>query len=504
MIQLHVTSVSFTYPGLADPLLSDLAFTASPGWTGIVGPNGVGKSTLLALATGRLAPDSGTITAPGDSVVCDQRTDHAPQALVDLLSFPDADAGRLVSVLGLEADWPWRWDTLSHGERKRAQIAVALWRRPQLLVVDEPTNHLDRQARERLAVALERFDGVGLIVSHDRALLDRLCAQCLFLEAPGRALVRPGGVTAGLEQRERERLEQRRAWEDARAEQQRMDAEAVRRREEASIQNRKRSKRTLRWKDADAREKIDRARISGADGQAGRLTNQLDGRRRQAAARLDSLERPVRERVGISVHGERSRRDALIVREPGSVALPDGRRVSFDELVVRPDARIALQGRNGVGKTTLVADLLANSGGSGLGEDEVLWIPQEISAEAAAALVTEIRALDREALGRVLSTVSRLASEPERLLQTGLPSPGETRKAMLALGLERGPALVVMDEPTNHLDLVSIGCLEEALAGFAGALLIVSHDDRFVAALTRTVWTIGDDGRLEVSEGPRG
>ncbi|MFW6291739.1 MAG: ABC transporter ATP-binding protein, partial [Spirochaetota bacterium] len=116
-------------------------------------------------------------------------------------------------------------------------------------------------------------------------------------------------------------------------------------------------------------------------------------------------------------------------------------------------------------------------------------------------LVREVRRLDNAPLGRVLSTVSRLASDPEKLLQTGLPSPGETRKLLLALGLERSPALVVMDEPTNHLDLVSMRCLEEALAEFAGALFIVSHDDRFVAAVARTVWTIRD-GYLEVSERP--
>lgn len=501
MTQLHFISVSFTYPGLEDPLLVDLSFTASPGWTGVVGPNGAGKSTLLALAAGRLAPESGTVTAPEVRVVCDQRTDHAPARLVDLMGFPDADAGRLVSVLGLEADWPWRWETLSHGERKRAQIAVALWRRPDLLVVDEPTNHLDRDARERLAAALERFDGVGLIVSHDRTLLDRLCTQCLFLEGPGRAAMRPGGVSAGLEEQTRERLEQKRAWEQARAEQARVENEAARRRDEASVQNRKRSKRSLSWKDSDAREKIDRARISGSDGQAGRLTSQLDGRRRQAAARLASLERPVRERVGISVHGERARRDALIAREAGAVRLPDGRRVVFDDLVVRPDDRIALQGPNGAGKTTLVAALLVGDAGRGPRPDELLWIPQEIKADEAAALVREVRALDKAPLGRVLSTVSRLASDPEKLLQTGLPSPGETRKLMLALGLERSPALVVMDEPTNHLDLVSMRCLEEALAEFAGALVIVSHDDRFVAALARIVWTIRD-GYLEVSEAP--
>jgi ATPase subunit of ABC transporter with duplicated ATPase domains len=500
MTQLHFTSVSFTYPGLVDPLLEDVTFAAAAGWTGIVGPNGAGKSTLLELATRRLAPLGGTVTAPDVVVHCEQRTDAVPPALPDLLSYPDADAGRLASILGLEGDWPYRWETLSHGERKRAQIATALWRRPELLVVDEPTNHLDREARDRLTVALQSFSGVGLIVSHDRTLVDRLCRQCLFLEPPAPPVLRPGGVTRGLQERGRERLEQRRRYEHARAEQHRIEAEAARRREDASIQNRKRSKRTLRWKDSDAREKIDRARIAGSDGRAGRLLNQLDGRRALAAQQAEALEPPVRERVGVSVRGRRAERDALIRREAGTLCLPDGRRVTLPELEVRPDDRIALQGPNGAGKSTLLRALLRERPESGGRTDsgEVVWIPQEISAGDAATLIREVRSLDSRALGRVISTVSRLASDPEKLLRTDVPSPGETRKLMLALGLEQRPSLVVMDEPTNHLDLTSMQCLEAGLERFEGALLLVSHDDAFVAALTRTLWLIDQSGYLEV------
>ncbi|MFW5688752.1 MAG: ATP-binding cassette domain-containing protein [Spirochaetota bacterium] len=511
MNQLHFNHVTFTYPGLVDPLLADVSFVAPAGWTGVVGANGAGKSTLLALATGTLAPQGGTITRAEAVVTCEQRTDAPPPELADLLCYPDADAGRLASILGLEGDWPFRWETLSHGERKRAQIAVALWRRPELLVVDEPTNHLDREAKEQLATALEEYRGVGLIVSHDRRLLDRLCRQCVFLEGGGEAVVRPGGVSSGLEQRSRERLEQRRRYEQARDELRRVEAEAARRREEASVQNRKRSKRSVRWRDSDAREKIDRARISGADGQAGRLLNQMDGRRTHAAERLAELGRPVSERVGVTVRGKRAKRDALLRREAGTLALPDGRGVALPELVVAPDDRIALQGPNGAGKTTLVRALLREGGGaveSTVGMEpatelpsDVLWIPQEITAERATTLAEEVRSLEHAALGRVISTVSRLGSDPEKLLQTERPSPGETRKLMLALGLEREPVLVVMDEPTNHLDLASMQCLETALADFAGALLLVSHDDAFVAALARTLWVISD-GYLEAKPTP--
>jgi macrolide transport system ATP-binding/permease protein len=504
MKALQCSSVSFTYSGLTEPLIEELSFVSDRGWTGVVGPNGCGKSTLLLLATGRLEPDLGRIIRPDVALYCEQRTDQPPSRLGELLCFPDAHAGKLASVLGLDADWPYRWETLSHGERKRAQVAVALWATPQLMAVDEPTNHLDRHARSQLIDALGSYDGVGLIVSHDRTLLDTLCSQCLFLEGGGGAVVRPGGVTAGMEQRERERLEHRRRYDQVAREQRSIEAEAARRREQASAQNRKRSKRSLGWKDSDAREKVDRARVSGADGQAGRLLNQLDGRRAQASQRLSGLDRPVMERVGISVHGSRSQRDQLLRRPPGVFHLPDGRQVAHPEIVVRPVDRIALQGRNGAGKTTLLRLLLEDAGcASGLGSGstpgsvDTLWIPQEISAEQSAGLVNEVRSLEHDALGRVISTVSRLASDPESLLQTTLPSPGETRKLMLALGLERSPSLIVMDEPTNHLDLVSMRCLESALAEFEGALLLVSHDDVFVDSLATTFWVI-EDGSLRV------
>jgi ATPase subunit of ABC transporter with duplicated ATPase domains len=282
-------------------------------------------------------------------------------------------------------------------------------------------------------------------------------------------------VSAGLEQRERERLEQERLYERARREHRRIEAEAARRREEAAVQNRKRSKRSLSWKDSDAREKIDRARISGSDGQAGRLLNQLDGRRAQTAGKLAATERPLQERVGISVHGVRARSDLLVRREAGVLELPDGRLVRHPELLVRPDDRVALLGPNGAGKSTLLAALLGKP------------------PERADVL------LPNAARGRVISTVSRLASDPESLLATDRPSPGETRKLMLARGLERAPALVVMDEPTNHLDLISMQCLEQALREFAGALLLVSHDERFIEELCETRWEISPEGQLEIS-----
>jgi ATPase subunit of ABC transporter with duplicated ATPase domains len=156
---------------------------------------------------------------------------------------------------------------------------------------------------------------------------------------------------------------------------------------------------------------------------------------------------------------------------------------------------VGVVGPSGCGKTTLIETLLATV----CSRDPILAIPQELTTEESAELASRIRALSGDALGAVISTVARLGSEPDHILTTSTPSPGETRKLALAAGLLRKPALVVMDEPTNHLDIVSIGCLEEALAAYEGALLLVSHDRAFLEALVSTRWEfVSDDDRRAV------
>ena len=191
-VSILFQNVSFTYDRATRPLIRDLTIHLSRGWTGIVGANGAGKSTILKLATGCIQPQQGRVIIPEFSIYCQQRTDKAPDQLKELIHAVDGDAFTIKGRLGVEGDWLERWTTLSHGERKRAQIAVALWRKPQVLAVDEPTNHLDVGAQDLLFSALSTFGGVGLVVSHDRKLLDDLCHQCLFVEPPDAILLAAG------------------------------------------------------------------------------------------------------------------------------------------------------------------------------------------------------------------------------------------------------------------------------------------------------------------------
>ncbi len=484
---LILQDVSFAYETSTQPLLEAVQLGLGPGWSGVIGANGTGKTTLLRLATGELRPTSGEVVGPARALYCPQRTDEVPAFLPEFLADADPLACRARGRLGLQQDWVGRWATLSHGERKRAQIAVALWREPDVLAIDEPTNHLDREARRLLAEALEAYRGIGLLVSHDRELLDQLCRQCLFVEPPG-VVRRSGGYSTAMAEIERERLAARRKLQSAARARKRIEREVAKRRDEARRADRKRSKRGISRKDHDAKSKIDGARVTGKDAVAGKLMRQLEGRLEQARAKQAAIGVRKRHELGIWLPGSTADTKALLHLPEGELRLGEERRLRYPDLVLMPRDRVALVGPNGSGKSTLVRRVVR---ALKLPEERLTYIPQEIDLRATKEILRAARALPSDQLGHAMMVVSRLNSRPERLLDSDEPSPGEIRKLLLAMKIAQQPHLIVMDEPTNHMDLPSIECLERALEDCPCAMVLVSHDERFLGKLTRKRWEIG-------------
>lgn len=485
-MQLSLQHLTYTYPSCVDPVLRDASATLPCGWTGLVGDNGCGKSTLAHIACGWLAPDKGTVAPRLFSVYCEQDASAEPGALYDFAAAYDCDAVALRRDLGVEDDWPWRYDTLSCGQQKRLQVACALWQRPDLLVMDEPTNHVDAPTREAIAAALASFKGVGLLISHDRVLLDALCSQCLFM-AEGRLTARPGGYSQGRGQEKLERETALHQREKARREKKRLAGEAQRRREEASRAAGMRSCRNLDPKDHSGKERVKLAVYTGKDGVAGKLSSRMESRLSRAEETLAQVKVEKRYDGDLWMRAEPSARKVLYRQPEMTLALGE-RQLLVPPLSIGNTDHVALTGPNGAGKTTLVHEVTRRLDPA----VRVLTVPQEPTAEQCLGALSRLASLDSRSRGRVLAVAAALNSDPDRLVEGGRTSPGEMRKLMLGLGMLDEPELIIMDEPSNYLDLHSVEALERLLAAFPGALLLVSHDAALLEATTSVCWEISE------------
>ncbi|WP_034590638.1 ABC-F family ATP-binding cassette domain-containing protein [Hamadaea tsunoensis] len=535
MLRAHHLSKSFH----SRPLFSDVSFILGKGERiGLVGPNGAGKSTLLRLLVGAEAPTSGRVeTAPGTTIgflpqqvvepgstvgdvlaeglaeinaaaarmreLADQVAAGDTDALADLAEAQErwtdlrgwmADS-RLAEVRGrldidhLADDQP--MIHLSGGEQARVLLAAILLARPTVLILDEPTNHLDEEGIRWLGDYLERFDGAVLVVTHDRAFLDRTVHRVFELDGVREQLQT---YTGGYSEY---RVERARRWEAALLE---FEAQEKYRRQMvdgiAEIKQRALTKelsstndRTRRHAKMIARKAIMRER-------------RLDRQMRSA----EWLVRPeTRPRLVLAFDGAPSAEEVVLHAEGLSAGVDGVPLIRDADLVVRGGDRIVLSGRNGAGKTTLLRTLVGQA--APLGGTVHLGAPVALLPQTHDELRTGQAAIDF-----FRSRVPMYLDDAEQLLQgylftldeLALPmrslSAGQLRRLLLAVMVNSQARVLLLDEPTNYLDFDSLDVAEEALRAYPGTLIMVTHDRRFAENVGVTRHLHVAEGRLTEAE----
>ena len=448
----------------------------------LVGRNGAGKSTLLRLLMGSIEPDDGDrIVTPGLRIVyVEQEPPITGETLLDYATAGGAAPYEAEAALeGFGVEGGRSTAGLSGGETRRAALARAFAEDPDVLLLDEPTNHLDILAIETLEARLSRSRAAMLIVSHDRAFLDRVTTRCFWLES--RKLRRMDGSFAGFAD-----------WSE----------KLIAAETEADRKLQKSMEREHEWMlyGVTAR----RARNEGR-------------RRRLVALRAEKADRLRLTRGELTVAASSAGASGKRVLEAkGLTKIYDGRTLisGFSTRVQRGD-RVAIVGPNGAGKTTLVKLMLGeiqpDAGSVVLGSNlEIAYVDQ------ARADLDEVMTLTRALapLGgdqvmvngqprHVASYAKDFLFRDDQLRQpVASLSGGERNRLLLARALAKPSNVMVLDEPTNDLDMETLDLLEDVLSDYEGTLILVSHDRDFIDRLATS--TIALNGRGDIVETPGG
>lgn len=512
-------------------LFTDLNLTFGPGRSGLVGRNGVGKSTLLKLVAGTLQPQAGTVSVDGSLGILRQTVQVGEgQTVAHLFGISDALAllGRAeqgtasidelsiadwtletrleaaLARLGLAADARTPLSSLSGGQLTRAKLAALVFADPDFILLDEPTNNLDRAGREAVIELMASWRGGAIVVSHDRELLDRMDT---IVELTSLGATSYGGNWSLY--RERKAIELASARHEL--------ADAERRLAEVDRKTQEIAERKAR-KDSAGRRKR-------AKGDEPLLL--LDARKERSEKTGGDNARLAERRRDQALGDLTTARDRIEILQPFSVRLPStglppGRivlqvdDVSAGYLADRPvftglsltisgPERVAVTGRNGSGKTTflsLITGKIAPWSGTVRVQTDFAMLDQQVSLlDAEMSIRDNFRRLNPQAGENACrAALARFMFRADAALQrVSSLSGGQMLRAGLAcvLGGDSLPPLLILDEPTNHLDIESIETVEAGLRAYDGALLVVSHDEAFLEA-------IGITRRIDLSEKAEG
>ncbi|MCX4390796.1 ATP-binding cassette domain-containing protein [Micromonospora peucetia] len=534
--------LSFSWPD-DTPVFDGLSFTVGAGRTGLVAPNGAGKTTLLKLIAGEHQPTGGSVTVDGvlgylpqslplagDLTVAEVMGVAPVIEALHAIESGDADEEHFTTIgndwdveertraqldrLGLDDVALTRpLHTLSGGQVVSLGLAAQLLRRPDVLLLDEPTNNLDLDARRKLHAVLEDWTGCLLLVSHDRALLDRM-DRILELD---RSEVRSyGGNYTAYEEAvsaEREVAEKNIRHAEQEVKREKREMQQARERAERRAGNAARN-----LKSAGLPKIFAGTMKRGAQESAGRANETHAARVSDAKARLDEAGRALREeqRITLELPGTNLPAGRTVFHGEGmQVRYTDRALFAGDgvDLTIRGPERIALTGPNGAGKSTLLrmvnGDVPPEGGRTRRADGRIAYLSQRLDLLDLDRTVAENLAAFAPAMPEAqrMTLLARFLFRGARAhLPVGALSGGERLRATLACVLfaEPAPQLLLLDEPTNNLDLVSVGQLESALDAYEGAFVVISHDERFLAAIGVDRWLRLADGRLRETGAPAG
>jgi ATPase subunit of ABC transporter with duplicated ATPase domains len=495
-------------------VLDRVSLVVAPGdRVGIVGPNGIGKSTLLRVLAGVEEPDSGRVVRGGavgylpqepearagetvrgylarrtgvgaaedemDALAARLADEHelagAYSAALDrFLALGgedfDARASAVLESVGLGRRSDRELSTLSGGEAARAALAAILLSRFDVFLLDEPTNNLDFAALEQLERFLHGLAGGVVLVSHDRDFLDRTINRVIEFAAETRRVHEYAGTWSEYEA----------ARERARAQHEAAYADYVEERERYSLL---------------LSERRVQARAGGAMADR-RGTNALRGKVNQAKnhlERLEEVEKPWSP-WRLELEFASAPPTGAIAELAGAVVSVGSFTLGPVDLELRFGDRLAVLGANGTGKTTLIRALTGElplaRGSRRAGPAVVFGELNQARDLFSGVLLDDFTALAGLTPTEARTLLAKFALGPDDVARPAPSlSPGERTRAALALLAARGVNCLILDEPTNHLDLEAIEELETALATYEGCLVVVTHDRRFLSRLnvTRTI-----------------